>query len=76
MSAASESGTDAVSTAGTASEYPMEGPDGSPILQAHHEQAALLKLHMMGKKKKKFKAGSYVIGDDGSVTRGKRPPAR
>ena len=76
MSAASESGTDVVSTAGTATEYPCEGPDGSPILQAHHEQAALLKLHMMGKKKKKFKAGSYVIGDDGSVTRGKRPPAR
>lgn len=76
MSAASESGTEAVSTTGTPSEYPSEGPDGSPILHAHSEQAALLQLHMMGKKKKKLKAGSYVIGDDGSVTRGKRPPAK
>jgi hypothetical protein len=73
--AASDVGTDAVSTTGTPSEHPSEGYEGSPVLHAHTEQAALLRLHMMGKKKK-FKTGSYVIKEDGSVKHGKRPPAR
>jgi hypothetical protein len=47
--------------------------DGSELLHAHSEQAALLQLHKLGKKSKKLKQGSYVFADDGTVLRSKRP---